>query len=127
MHEYSIAKELITTLTEQVDEEKLIRVEEVHLELGELKFVSEEALSQAFEIITEDTILSGANLEFEEVSLVVRCRECGFEGGVDYEDGISLHFSIPVLSCPKCGGSTDIVKGDELSVKSLSLKDPDEY
>ena len=123
MHEYSIAKELIDTLTEQVEEEKLSRTRVVHLELGELKIISKEALSEAFKIITEGSVLDGAVLEFEEIPLVVRCKECDFEGNVNYDDEFSLHFSIPVLSCPECEGSVEILEGDELSVRNLTLSD----
>lgn len=125
MHEYSIARELIDTLTEQVDEDKLSRTKKVHLELGELRVISREALSQAFKIVTEDTILNGAELDFEEVSLLAKCRECGFEGEVNYDDDLSLHFSVPVLSCPDCGSPVDILSGNELSVESLTIEDSD--
>jgi len=123
MHEYSIAKELIETLTSQVEKEKLNRTKKIHLELGELRVISKDALSQAFKILTEDTIFNGVVLEFEEIPLYARCRECEFEGAVNYDDDLSLHFSVPVLSCPECGSSVEIIKGNELSVKSLTVKD----
>lgn len=123
MHEYSIARELIDTLTDQVDEDRLTRTKKIHLELGELRVISREAFSQAFKLVTEDTILNGAELEFEEVSLVARCKECEFEGKVNYDNDLSLHFSVPVLSCPDCGSSVDIIRGNELSVKSLTVED----
>ncbi|MFB6290529.1 MAG: hydrogenase maturation nickel metallochaperone HypA [Candidatus Bipolaricaulia bacterium] len=123
MHEYSLAKELISTLTEQVSEDKLTKTEKVHLELGELRVISKEALSHAFEIITEDTVLKNARLEFEDVLTLARCKNCEFEGRPDYDDDISLHFSLPILSCPSCGSSVEVVRGDELSVKSLTIED----
>lgn len=123
MHEYSIAKELINTLLEQVDEEKLSETTGVHLEIGELRIISREALSQAFKIITEDTILSGSELIFEDIPLHVKCEECGFEGGVDYDEDFSIHFSVPVISCPECGSSVEIMEGNELAVRSLTVSD----
>ncbi len=123
MHEYSIARELVDTLTDQVDEDKLARTKKIHLKLGELRVISRESLSQAFKLVTEDTILDGAELKFEDVSLEARCKECGFEGKVNYDNDLSLHFSVPVLSCPECGSSVEIVSGNELSVKSLTVND----
>lgn len=125
MHEYSIARELIDTLTDQVDEDKLARTKKIHLKLGELRVISKESLSQAFKLVTEDTILDGAVLEFEDVSLEAKCKECGFEGKVNYDNNLSLHFSVPVLSCPECGSSVEIVSGNDLSVKSLTVDDFD--
>lgn len=126
MHEYSIAEELINTLLDQVNEDKLSSAEIVHLEIGELQVISREALTQAFKIVTEGTLLEGAELRYEDVPIRVRCEDCGFQGEVDYEDDFSLHFSVPVLSCPECGSSVDIIKGNELAIRSLTVKDEKE-
>ncbi len=126
MHEYSIAEELINTLLDQVNEDKLSSAEIVHLEIGELQVISREALTQAFKIVTEGTLLEGSELRYEDVPILVRCEDCGFQGEVDYEDDFSLHFSVPVLSCPECGSSVDIIKGNELAIRSLTVKDEEE-
>lgn len=123
MHEYSIAEELINTLLDQVDEDKLSDTEIVHLEIGELQVISRKALTQAFRVVTEETLLEGSELRYEDIPILVRCEECGFQGEVDYEDDFSLHFSVPVLSCPECGSSVDIVEGNELAVKSLTVSE----
>ncbi len=123
MHEYSIAEELISTLLDQVEEEKLQNTTMVHLEIGELRVISLEALTQAFGIVTEETLLEGAELKFTDVELYASCNECSFEGNVEYDDDLSVHFSVPVLSCPECGGSLEIINGNELSVKSLTVSD----
>lgn len=123
MHEYSIAEELINTLLDQVNEDKLSDTEIVHLEIGELQVISREALTQAFKIVTEGTLLEGSELRYEDVQIQVRCEDCGFQGEVDYENDFSLHFSVPVLSCPECGSSVDIVEGNELAVKSLTVSE----
>jgi hydrogenase nickel incorporation protein HypA/HybF len=125
MHEYSIAEELINTLLDQVDEDKLSDTEIVHLEIGELQVISREALTQAFKIATEGTLLEESELRYEEVPLLVSCEDCEFQGEVNYEDDYSLHFSVPVLTCPECGSSVDIVKGNELAVKSLTVSKGD--
>ncbi len=126
MHEYSIAEELINTLLDQVNEDKLSSAEIVHLEIGELQVISRKALTQAFKIVTEGTLLEGAELRYEDVPILVRCEDCGFQGEVDHEDDFTLHFSVPVLSCPECGSSVDIIKGNELAIRSLTVKDEGE-
>jgi len=126
MHEYSIAEELINTLLDQVNEDKLSNTEIVHLEIGELQVISREALTQAFKVVTEGTLLEGAKLSYEDVPIIVRCEDCGFQGEVNYEDDFSLHFSVPVLSCPECGSTVDIIQGNEMAVRSLTLAGGDE-
>lgn len=126
MHEYSIAEELINTLLDQVNEDKLSSTEIVHLEIGELQVISREALTQAFKVVTEGTLLEGSELRYEDVPILVRCEDCGFQGEIDYEDDFSLHFSVPVLSCPECGSTVDITQGNELAIRSLTVADEDE-
>lgn len=126
MHEYSLAKELVNTLLDHVDDDKLKLTEMVHLELGELRIISREALSSVYNIIVEGSILGGSRLEFETVKLEVSCKQCDFQGHVNYEDKENLHFSIPVLSCPQCGRSVEIIKGNELSIRKLTIDDNDE-
>jgi len=126
MHEYSLAKELVNTLIEQVDDDTLTQTNTVHVEIGELRIISREALSSAYEIIITDTIVDGSRLEYENVQLKARCTSCGFEGPVDYDDEISAHFSVPVLSCPLCGNSVEVVQGNELAIRKLTVSDPNE-
>lgn len=123
MHEYSLANELIKTLMDQVPEEDLKRTTKVHLRLGELRILSKEALDQAYKVITEDTILSNSELEYEEVSALIDCKECAFRGPVDYDKDPSLHYSVPILTCPQCGGSVEIEEGRELEVRTLTVSD----
>ncbi|MFP4588440.1 MAG: hydrogenase maturation nickel metallochaperone HypA [Candidatus Acetothermia bacterium] len=126
MHEYSVATELIETLEQQVEEEKLVRAIKVHLRLGELRLISKEALEQAYEVLVEDTLLKDSCLEFEEVAIEISCKECNFKGPVEYEDDPAFHFSTPVLSCPQCGGSVEIIKGRELEVRTLTVREIDD-
>ena len=111
------------TLLEQVEEEELARTEIVHLRLGELKILSKEALSRAYQMITAESLLQGSALEFEDVPVKVCCASCGFSGGVDYDDDAAFHFSTPILSCPRCGGKVEVVQGKELEVRRLTVAD----
>lgn len=123
MHEYSLATELVNALTEKVSNSDLKQTRIVHVRLGKLRILSQQALVTAYQMVTEQTSLAGSKLEFEEVSVKVCCKNCGYSGKVDYEDDPSLHYSIPVLSCPDCGGPVEIEKGRELEIHSLTLND----
>ncbi|MFP3953079.1 MAG: hydrogenase maturation nickel metallochaperone HypA [Candidatus Bipolaricaulota bacterium] len=126
MHEYSIARELVETLIDQVDEADLRRAEVVHVELGELRVLSKKALSSAYDITTQETVLEDSRIEFEDVELEVSCKECDFVGQVNHEEAEGLHFAIPVLSCPRCGGPVEVKKGNELAIRTLTIADDDE-
>lgn len=123
MHEYSIADQLVTSLEEQVDEDQLRNTRVVHIRLGELRMLSQEALRKAYQIITEDTVLSGSSLEFETVPVAVTCSDCDYSGPVDYDRDLMDHYSIPMLSCPECGGRVTVDSGRELEVRSLTVEE----
>ncbi len=123
MHEYSLAYGLLEALlghlrTHPVDGE----VRAVHVRKGELVILSEEALTEAWRILSEDTPLRGSELAFEVVRTRVRCRSCGYEGPSGHLDpDEAWHASIPCLACPSCGGRVDVLEGKELAAVSLSV------
>ena len=126
MHEYSVADQLVKTLKENVSEEELTKTEIVHLRLGDLRTLSKEALIKAYQILVKDTPLQNSEIEIEGIPIEVKCPECGFEGPVEYDDDPAFHLSVPIISCPKCGGSVEVVSGRELEVRTLTLSEESE-
>lgn len=130
MHEYSVAEELVRAVLAQLAERGLDlgkeRVEAVHLRKGELRLLSDEALKQAYEILSLGTPLEGSQLVLEEVKALVTCKSCGYRGPVGYCDDLSFHFLAPILECPRCGGLVELVHGRELELVQLVLSSPEE-
>ncbi len=124
MHEYSVASELIYALLPQLDGLEG-RITRVYLKKGELRILSDRALTHAFEMLAEGTRLEGAELVIEAVPACVRCSVCPYEGEVQRVSDEALHFSVPILSCPICGGEVDLITGRELSVEQVSVQDAD--
>ncbi len=114
MHELSIAQEIVRT----VDEARMnagvgLRVVVVRLKIGRLTAVVPDCLKFYYEMLTKDTPLEGAEVEFEIVPLTARCGSCGKE--FQSEDVIFL--------CPECGSQGEIVTGRELLVDSIEVDD----
>jgi len=61
MHEYSVVAELVSALLPRLEEHPG-EVTTVFLKRGELRILSDWALKNAFEIVTEGTRLEGASL-----------------------------------------------------------------
>ena len=114
MHELSIAVSIVESVEENLpspDE----RVEKVFLKIGAMSGVVKDALLFSFDIAAEDSQLSGAKIEIEEVPVVVRCSECG----VETELG-----NPPIFKCKDCGRPTsDIKSGKELEIVSVALSE----
>jgi len=122
MHEYSVVAELVSALLPQLDGVRG-RVVEVHLHKGELRVLSDIALRNAFELVVTGTRLDGATLRVHPVAAAIRCSACDFRGAPELLTEPALHFSIPVLSCPRCGGEVELTSGRELYVDTVSVED----
>lgn len=130
MHEFSVMSsvvEAILTEMERLEREegKVIEgVNEVILEIGELSFLGAEQLEFCYNAITEENRLKGSKLTIVPVEAVVGCKSCGYKGPAEYFS--EFHLETPILSCPKCKGTVEILKGRECSVRSVNLEIKDE-
>ncbi len=89
-------------------------VTQVGVQIGALTMVCPEALMLAFEVVTTDTELQGAELQIEEVPVSVRCRDCSAESEV----------SVWGLLCPRCGSvRIEVLRGEELNLTSVDIAD----
>ncbi|MFW6064496.1 MAG: hydrogenase maturation nickel metallochaperone HypA [Candidatus Natronoplasma sp.] len=120
MHEYSVMNQLVSALLEELAGRDIDRVKEVRIEVGEMTFLGHEQLKFAYETLSQDTILEGSELNIEEIKSKVKCDECGYEGDVDYSDKTSVHYQVPVISCPECASKPTIVKGKETKIVGVT-------
>jgi hydrogenase nickel incorporation protein HypA/HybF len=111
MHELSIADAIVTIARRHAAGRKVTRVD---VRVGHLRQVVPDSLGFAFELVSTDTELEGAELVLEEVPAAVHCEACG-------ADGVLKEFPAVCRAC----GSLDVglIGGDELLVDSLELED----
>lgn len=120
MHELSIAVRLVDLAAERAAElggagPAGIRVDAVHVRLGALAGVAEEALRFSFEVACRGTPLDGARLVVERVPVAVSCAACGAERVLD--DPFRFR-------CPVCGGpATGVVRGREIELTALEVEE----
>jgi hydrogenase nickel incorporation protein HypA/HybF len=116
MHELSIAMSIVDGALEEA-ELRGIQVAAVHLRLGALSGVVEEALIFSYEIACQGTPLEGSELIVEDLPVIVFCGRCQREQQLQ---------SVQLFVCPECGTPTDEVRqGRELEVFALEVKDED--
>ncbi len=111
MHELSIAEAVVNIAVRHAEGRPVSAVE---LRVGHLRQVVPSALEFAFELVTEGTVLEGAELRMEEVPAAGECRSCGAE---------TVLPDFP-LCCRACGSSdVEVTAGEELLVESLELEE----
>lgn len=112
---------IVEAVLKQLDKYEVERVEEVFLTIGELTNLGFEQLTFAYDIITKGTLLEGSALIIDSESIQVLCGTCSYQGGVERLEDDEFHNSIPILSCPQCQGSVQIIAGKSCTVKSLNV------
>lgn len=124
MHEVSVVTGIVDAVIAELSKYRLERVNSVTVLIGDLTNLGEEQMTFAYEIVTRGTVLEGSELVIERIPVEVACASCGYTGPVrmltdpDYES-----HSIPVLSCPECGGSIKVVRGMECAVKCMDIEE----
>jgi hydrogenase nickel incorporation protein HypA/HybF len=110
VHEMAIAQSLLEIVLEQGRLHQLERVRVIKLQIGEMAAVLPESLSFCFELLSKDTIASGAVLDIDTLPVVARCTSCGIRFEVEHYRFI----------CPECANSAvEMVSGRELSLASM--------
>jgi hydrogenase nickel incorporation protein HypA/HybF len=106
MHELGITRNIVSIVTEKAQGEQVRRVT---IEIGKLSAVLPEAIRFCFDIVSQGTVVQGAELEILEISGTAECRTCGSQFELEQLYG----------RCP-CG-SADITRltGEELLIKQM--------
>lgn len=116
MHELSIALKLLDIAAEECERQGGVSVETIHVRLGALSGVVQEALLSAFETARQGSRLAQAALRIEVVPVRVYCRSCQSEQTAE---------SLPLLCCGRCGtASGEVIAGLELELTALEITVP---
>lgn len=123
MHELSVAQEIARTVLRIASEKGAKGITRIEVEVGKLTFLGIDQLRFWLEACLEGTIGAGSKLIFREIDPVVRCRTCGYEGGIkEVEVDPALHLMLPSLECPTCGSTdVEIVSGRDCLIRRVEL------
>lgn len=114
MHELSIAMSIVEMAQEEA-ERRGVKVDAVHLELGQLSGVVAEALLFSYEMACSGTPLEGSRLEIKDIPIEVYCSNC---------KGAKVLSSMQWFCCPECGAPTsEVIHGRELAIIALEVRD----
>jgi len=117
--------DIIKAVLDELSEHSVAGVEEVSILIGELTNLGEDQMTFAFEVMTKDTILSGSALRIEYEAVRLKCRTCDFDGPAKILKNDGYDHTIPLLSCPECGGHVNVTKGMECCVRSIKVRSID--
>ena len=114
MHEFSIAQALMEQVVKHAPPLALTR--EVEVRVGALRGIDPEALRMAWQAVTYETSLAGAQLNLEILPWTIACPKCGR----------TWQSKVPFVTC-ECGNTSPEPNGtDELDLISITVDQDDE-
>jgi len=113
MHELSIATELVNAALACAKQNNAKKVISVTIEVGELAMINPEQLQFMYEVLTEENMLKGSQLNLVVLPAVAECKSCGYKGPVPDKY---------TCACPKCGLTLRAIEGRDISLKTMELE-----
>ena len=113
MHELSLANNIVKTVVEYVPNPEDIA--NVVLKIGASSGVIADAITFAFDVVKEDSVLSTSQLIIQIIPIGVLCKQCQVES--------TLPTKVQVPKCPLCGGNeVELVAGREFEIDHVVFK-----
>ena len=106
MHEYGLMENVIAVIMAELkksgeEEARPGRLLTVTLKVGALELHSEDALRQAFEVLSQGSALEGARLLLVILPATLACPQCGFRCPLPL-GAADPHDALPMAECPQC-------------------------
>ena len=133
MHEWALAESILTTVIEAAEKEKLKKITEIKISIGELQQIEQDIFEFALdEIIKEQGgKLKGVKITIETEKSTLKCKNCentwkfsDMKKKLNEDEAEAIHF-IPEVAfvhsrCPKCKSPDfEISKGRGVSILSI--------
>ena len=117
MHEFATAQKIVRTVVSVALRNNAKVINEIELELGELTFVNPDQLKFVFKIAADKSIAKDSVLNIVKKPGSIKCKDCGYEGGLKYEEDRPEFHSMAALftlDCPKCKSRTSLLIGTDI-------------
>jgi hydrogenase nickel incorporation protein HypA/HybF len=118
MHEMALTTNLLQLVREEMQKHGASRLLRVRVRCGALSNVVPEALSMAFEVLTQGTEWEGAFLDVQTEAVRLACGECGKEFT---PEAVASSVFAP---CPHCGQEFGhgVLSGKSLYLEHLEVE-----
>jgi hydrogenase nickel incorporation protein HypA/HybF len=113
MHELAVTESILDIAQTHAVQAQATKVTQINLVIGELSSIVDDSVQFYWDIISHDTICTGAKLNFQRVPARLACLNCGHEYML--ENGLR--------ECPQCSSfKLKIIAGEEFFVDSIEIE-----
>jgi hydrogenase nickel incorporation protein HypA/HybF len=115
---------MVKTVLDVAEKNEATEVLEVTIEVGKLTMLNPEQLRFLLDVLVEDTLMAGAEINIVELSVELKCNLCDYTGLAEMDN--SDHY-LAIVNCPECGErNVEITAGRECNVKNIKIEKEDE-
>jgi len=134
MHEWALAESILAASIEAAEKEKLKKITEIKVTLGELQQINKEIFQKALDDIIriqENKYLENVKIKIDREETELKCKNCGntwkfsdIKKKLNQDESEAIHF-IPEVAfvhsrCPKCNSPDfEIAKGRGVSITQI--------
>ena len=133
MHEWALADSIITAALEAAETQKLKKITEISICIGELQQIEQDIFEFALQEImkSQNHRFKKVNIKIEHEKSSLKCKTCGHSWSftdmkkkLNNDEAEAVHF-IPEVAfvhsrCPKCGSPDfEITEGRGVTIKQL--------
>lgn len=113
MHELSVTENILSIAKRHAEQAKASRVTDIHIVMGDLSSIVDDSVQFYWDIISDGTICSGAQLHFRRIPAKAACLDCGNEYSLREQ----------LSACPVCQSARiRIINGEEFYLDSIEIE-----
>ena len=133
MHEWALAESILTAAIEAAEKEKLKKITEIKISIGELQQIEKDIFEFALTQILkdQDKKLKNVKIKITTEKSILKCKNCekvwaftNMKNKLSKDESESIHF-IPEVAlvysrCPSCGSPDfEIIVGRGVTISSI--------
>ena len=113
MHELAVTENILGIALKHAEQANAARVTDIQITIGQLASVVDDSVQFYWDMVSEDTICSGAKLHFKRLPAEFFCTDCKTTFKMDQQ----------LAPCPNCGSiRVRIVTGEEFFLESIEIE-----
>jgi hydrogenase nickel incorporation protein HypA/HybF len=113
MHELAVTESILEISLRHANQANAKRITNLYLVIGQFASIVDDSVQFYWDIVSKETIASGATLHFRRLPAAMACLDC-------------LHQFQPAgdgFSCPKCSSDhIKVVSGDEFYMEAIDVE-----
>ncbi len=117
MHELAITQSILEIAVRHAEAAHARQITELHIVIGALSSMIDDSVQFYWDIVSQNTVAEGANLNFHRIPAEMLCSNCSHRYALKPDQ----------FACPVCGSTESVlVAGEEFYLESIEVQPSEE-